>query len=478
MGLGVAAVMMPSCRPGLQRPNFVFFLIDDLGWIDTGVYGSSFHETPNIDALAASGMRFTDAYAASPVCSPTRASIMTGQHPARLHITDWIGGSQRGMLLPAEYEHQLPLEAVTLAEVLGQAGYVSAFIGKWHLGDEPYLPEQQGFAINIGGHGAGQPASYFYPYRGAEGGSARWDVPGLDGGSEGEYLTDRLTDEALRFLEDRASGPFLLYLSHYAVHTPIQAKEDLIDRYRTKLVSRPPHEGPVTIEEHGWAFAHQVQDNPAYAGMIHSVDESVGRILHKLEELGIEHNTIVIFMSDNGGLSTLATSGNAPTANVPLRAGKGWLYEGGIRAPLMFRWPGVVDPGSVCFEPVMSTDFFPTMLEMAGLAQRPDLHLDGRSLIPLLTRTSVLQRDELYWHFPHYHGSGNRPSGAIRAGNYKLIEWFEDDAVELYDLKGDLGEATDLAERMPELAAELRARLGAWREAVGANMPRPDLESQ
>jgi len=457
-------------------PNFVFFLVDDLGWVDTGAYGSTFHETPNIDALAASGMRFTNAYAASPVCSPTRASILTGRHPARLHITDWIGGNQRGILLPAEYEQQLPLEAVTLAEVLGQAGYVSAFIGKWHLGDDPYLPERQGFALNIGGHGAGQPATYFYPYRSRDGRSARWDVPGLEGGTEGEYLTDRLTDEAIGFLEDRGTEPFLLYLSHYAVHTPIESKEYPTARYQAKLAARPPREGPVTVEEHGWAVTRLVQDNPAYAGMIQSVDEGVGHILRKLEELGIADDTIVIFMSDNGGLSTLAGSPNAPTANVPLRAGKGWLYEGGIREPLIVRWPGKVEQGSICSAPVTSTDFFPTMLEMAGIAQRPDLHLDGESLVPLLRQDGTLDRDELYWHFPHYHGSGNRPSGAIRAGDHKLIEWFEDGAVELYNLRDDLGETTDLGEQMPELADELRARLHAWRERVGANMPRPERE--
>jgi arylsulfatase A-like enzyme len=370
------------------------------------------------------------------------------------------------------------MEAVTLPEVLGQAGYVSAFIGKWHLGDEPYLPEQQGFALNIGGHGAGQPATYFYPYRGRDGRSTRWDVPGLEGGTAGEYLTDRLTDEAIGFLEDRGDEPFLLYLAHYAVHTPIESKEDLTAHYHAKLTAQPPHEGPETVEEHEWAFTRQIQDNPAYAGMIQSVDEGVGRILQKLEDLGIADHTIVVFMSDNGGLSTLAASRNAPTANVPLRAGKGWLYEGGIREPLIVRWPGIVDPGSICSEPVTSMDFFPTMLEMAGLSLRPDLHIDGESLTPLLRQSGTLGRDELYWHFPHYHGSGNRPSGAIRVRDHKLIEWFEDGAVELYDLSSDLGETVDLSERMPESARELRAKLHAWREAVAANMPRTDPESR
>jgi arylsulfatase A-like enzyme len=478
VGAATAAMMFPSCRPVRRPPNFVFLLIDDLGWVDTGTYGSTFYETPNVDALASSGMRFTAAYAASPVCSPTRASILTGQHPARLDITDWIGGSQRGMLLPAEYAHQLPLAAVTIAEALGQAGYVSGFVGKWHLGDDPYLPQQQGFALNVAGHGAGQPASYFYPYRDRDGRSTRWDVPDLAGGSDGEYLTDRLTDEALRFLEARQNDPFLLYLAHYAVHTPIESKQELTERYRAKLESLPPLASPAVVEEHGRAFTRQVQDNPAYAGMIQSVDESVGRVLEKLDDLGIADDTIVIFMSDNGGLSTLAGTHNAPTTNVPLRAGKGWLYEGGIREPLLVRWPGIVEQGSVCSVPVTSSDFFPTMLEMAGLPLQPGLHRDGVSLVPLLSQRGVLDRDALYWHFPHYHGSGSRPSGAVRVGDYKLIEWFEDGAVELYDLATDLGETTDLSERMPEWAAALKARLTAWREEVGANMTRPNTESQ
>lgn len=463
-----------SCRPARDRPNFVFILIDDLGWMDTGVYGSTFYETPHIDALAAAGMRFTDAYAASPVCSPTRASIITGQYPARLHITDWIGGSQRGLLLPAEYEHQLPLDAVTIAELLSQAGYASGFFGKWHLGDDPYLPENQGFSINVGGHGAGQPATYFYPYKAPEGRSSRWDVPDLEGGIAGEYLTDRLTDEALRFMDAHRAEPFLLYLSHYAVHTPIESKVELAERYREKLALLPPHIGDSVVTEHRRAFTRLLQNNPVYAGMIQSVDQSVGRILERLDDLDIADRTVVIFMSDNGGLSTLAGSRNAPTANVPLRAGKGWLYEGGIREPLVVRWPGVVEEGSVCTTPVISTDFVPTMLEIAGLPLRPDLHSDGMSLVPLLTKRGRLDRDTLYWHFPHYHGSGNRPSGAIRAGDYKLIEWFEDGAVELYDLRRDIGETTDLSQQMPQLSQKLATRLRTWREAIGANMPRPD----
>ena len=483
LGFGVTAATLPGvtgCARAERRqpPNFVFFLIDDLGWVDTGVYGSSFYETPNIDRLAGEGMRFTDAYAASSVCSPTRASIMTGKHPARLNITDWIGGSQSGELLPAEYEHQLPHEEVTIAEILREEGYATGFFGKWHLGDTPFLPESQGFDLNIGGTAAGQPASYFYPYKASEGRSDRWDVPHLDDGSEGEYLTDRLTDEAVEFLEAQHDRPFLLYLSHYAVHTPIQSKDDLTEKYRDKAESLPTPDGPDFFAEHNRAYVKQFQDHPAYAGMVQSVDESVGRVLQKLEDLGITSNTVVIFMSDNGGLSTIANSRNAPTANVPLRAGKGWLYEGGIREPLIVRWPGEVAAGSVCSEPVISTDFFPTMLEMAGLAHMPDLHRDGSSIVPLLKENGELDREAIFWHFPHYHGSGNRPSGAIRAGDLKLLEWFEDGKVELYNLRDDLAETRDLSERYPEEVTELLGRLHEWRQQVDAKMPRPKPEQQ
>jgi arylsulfatase A-like enzyme len=466
-----------SSGRGRRRPNFVFFLIDDLGWRDLGAFGSTFHLTPNLDALARSGMLFTQAYAASPVCSPTRASIMTGRHPARLDITDWIGGSQRGDLLAAEYVDHLPPEEVTLAEVLEGEGYATGYFGKWHLGDSPHYPESQGFQKNVGGTGAGQPASYFYPYKAPEGGSPYWDVPGLEGGEEGEYLTDRLTDEALSFIDQYREDPFLLYLSHYAVHTPIQSKEELTERYAARRDSLGPGEAPAREEEHGRSTTRLVQDHPSYAGMVHSVDESVGRILQRLDELGISDNTVVIFMSDNGGLSTLAGQNVGPTANVPLRAGKGWLYEGGVRVPMIIRWPGRVEAGTVCPVPVQSTDFFPTMLEMAGITPESNGPLDGASLVPLLTASGGLQREALFWHFPHYHGSGNRPSGAVRQGRWKLVEWFEDRSVELYDLETDLQERVDLSDTEPEKVQELLSMLSSWRDEVGANMPRRDSGS-
>ncbi len=484
LAAGTAAVTLPgfmgsltgcSRRPG-RRPNFVFFLIDDMGWTDAGCYGSTLYETLHIDRLAADGMRFTDAYAACPVCSPTRASIMTGRYPARLNITDWIGGRQRGLMLPAEYEHALPLEEVTIAEALHEAGYSTGFFGKWHLGDEErFHPEHQGFDTNVAGHGAGHPASYWYPYERGGDGNTYWDVPDLENGREGEYLTDRLTDEALAWLDTNAGDPFLLYLAHYAVHTPIQGKPDLTARYEDKLAGMAPPEGPLSRRQKEWGgVTRLVQDNPEYAAMVSSVDESVGRVMAKLDQLGVSQDTIVIFMSDNGGLTTFANSPGAPTAVLPLRAGKGWLYEGGIREPMIVRWPGVVEPGSVCPEVVTSTDFYPTMLAMAGLESRPAQHLDGLDLTPLLRGSGSPGREAVYWHFPHYHGSGMRPAGAVRAGEWKLIEWYEDRRIELYNLRDDIGEEHDLAAAEPQKAAELKAMLEAWRRATDARMPRHD----
>ncbi len=456
-----------------EKPNFVFFLIDDLGWKDLGCYGSTFYETPNIDKLAAEGMKFTDAYAACPVCSPTRASILSGKYPARLNITNWIGGRQKRKLLPPEYVHQLPLEEITMAEVLKETGYATGFIGKWHLGEKPYFPENQGFDVNIGGHGAGHPASYFYPYKSKNERRPQWNVPGLDGGKEGEYLTDRLTDESLKFLDNNKDKPFLLYLSHYAVHTPVQSKKELTDKYREKVSNLPDSGGKEQLKER-LSYTKLIQDNPAYAGMVQSTDESIGRVMNKLDELGLSENTIVIFMSDNGGLSTISKRDGYPTANLPLRAGKGWLYEGGIREPMIIKWPGVVKPGSVCNDVVTSTDFYPTMLEMAGRKQMPEQHVDGISMVPLLKQEGTVNRDAVYWHFPHYHGSGNRPSGAVRAGDYKLIEWYEDSRVELYNLKEDIGELNDLSQQIPEKVEELKRKLDKWRKETNAKMPVPN----
>lgn len=462
-----AACALWDARP----PNIVVFLIDDLGWTDTGVYGSTFYETPNIDRLAAEGARFTQFYTASPVCSPTRASIMTGKHPARLNITNWIGGEQSGPLLQAEYERQLPLREVTIGEAFKEAGYATGYIGKWHLGAEGYLPDAQGFDTIIAVNHAGQPGSYFYPYV-----NDRWpitNVPGLEDGTEGEYLTDRLTDEALEFLDRQGAEPFLLVFSHYAVHTPLEAKSALTAKYTTRAAALPATDAAPMLPEGERAITKQRQDHPVYAGMVQSTDESVGRVLEKLDALDLTSRTAVVFVSDNGGLSTLPPGRtHMPTSNLPLRAGKGWLYEGGIRAPLIIRWPGAVDGGGIIEQPVTSMDLYPTLLEIAGLSRRSEQHQDGWSLVPLLRGTGTLDRDALYWHFPHYHGSGNVPSGAIRLGDYKLIEWFEDGSIELYDLRSDVGETSDLAAEMPEKVEQMRNLLDDWRQRVDARMPR------
>ncbi|MHC4725793.1 MAG: sulfatase [Planctomycetota bacterium] len=475
IGIGAAALAVPGCAGNKSQTaskpkkklNFVFFLIDDLGWTDLGCYGSKFYETPNIDRLASEGMRFTEAYAACPVCSPTRGSIMAGKYPARLGITQWIGGSQK----PTEYADRLELEEVTIAEVLKGQGYATGFVGKWHLSPRTadiradFYPDKQGFDVNIGGDWSGAPPTYFYPYKKKN--RVLETMP--PGGEEGEYLTDRLTDESLKFIEANKNRPFLLYLSHYAVHTPIESKQVLTDKYKAKAEKLPESEGSHSLNVYGRYKTRLVQDNPAYAGMVQSVDESIGQVMKKLEELGVADNTAVIFMSDNGGLSTVPREG--PTANLPLRAGKGWLYEGGIREPMFIKWPGVVKAGSICDEPVTSTDFYPTMLEMVGLGLMPEQHIDGVSMVPLLKNKGKLKRKAIYWHYPHYHGSGNRPSGAVRAGDYKLIEWYEDNSVELYNLKSDIGEKNDLANEMPDKAAELQGMLAKWRKQMKAKMP-------
>jgi arylsulfatase A-like enzyme len=463
LSIGLAAI---AARPALAepaeptKPNIVFILIDDMGWKDLGCYGSTFYETPNCDKLAAQGMRFTNAYAACPVCSPTRASILTGKYPARLHLTDWLPGRAdmaSQMLLRPKINHFLPLEETTLADALKPLGYTSASIGKWHLGGAPYFPEKHGFDLNIGGNERGSPPSYFYPYKNKNG----IGVPGLDGGKEGEYLTDRLTDEAEKFIEMNKDRPFFLYFAHYAVHIPLQAKKDVIDKYRAK------------------AKPDDAQNNPIYAAMVESVDDSVGRVLKKLDDLMIADRTIVFFMSDNGGLSVKEGPDTPSTSNAPLRAGKGYLYEGGVREPMMVRWPGVVKPGGVCDTPVSSIDFYPTILEMAGAKIDSKRVVDGVSLVPLLRQSGGLTRDALYWHYPHYSNQGGKPGAAVRLGDFKLIEFYEDGRLELYHLKDDIGEERDLADKMPEKVKGLHKMLQDWRTAVDAQMmsPNPDYKA-
>lgn len=432
-----------------SNPNFVFLFMDDLGWADLGCYGNEFHETSNIDRLAREGMKFTDAYAACPVCSPTRASTLTGKYPARLDITDWIPGRKpqpSEKLIAPRFSQQLPLEEVTLAEALGRAGYISASIGKWHLGDESYYPEKQGFALNFLGSAMGYTRSYFCQPEEVEAGECQ----------EGEYLTDRLTDEALKFIQKNRGKPFFLYLPHYAVHTPIEGKKDKVEKYQANFKRLG------------------IKANSEYAAMVESSDDSVGRIMRKLNELKLDERTVVIFTSDNGGLRYEQKSTQAVTSNAPLRAGKGHLYEGGIREPLIVRWPGAIKPGSTCDLPVTSTDFFPTMLEIAGITRRPGEGLDGESLVPLLKRTGGLKRRAIYWHYPHYSNQGGEPGGAIRYGDHKLIEFYEDQRLELYDLRRDLGERKNLAATMPRKAATLRSMLDDWRKSVGAKMPTPN----
>jgi arylsulfatase A len=449
-GMALASGLFTSSYAAEPKPpNIVFFLIDDLGWADVGCFGSKYYQTPNIDRLAAQGMRFTDAYAACAVCSPTRASIMTGKYPARLHLTDWIPGSgdapTNALRIP-DWRKFLPLEEVTIAETLKPAGYVSASIGKWHLGEPRYYPEHQGFDLNVAGGDIGHPASYFWPYEGKT-----HTVPGLKaGGHEGEYLTDRLTDAAERFIEQNKDRPFFLYFPHYAVHRPLEAKPPVLAKYKARK-------------------SHGGQTNAVYAAMVESVDDSVGRIMRKLDALGIAGNTVVVFMSDNGGLWPQSTS------NAPLRAGKGYPYEGGIREPLLIKWPGVTQPGTTCSVPVSSIDFFPTLLEIAGAKLLGPV--DGRSMVPLLKRSGSLKREALFWHYPHYWSNSRvQPYGVVRAGDWKLIEWYEGMRAELYNLKDDLSETRDLAKEKPEKAAELRAMLHHWRQSVDAQMPTPNPE--
>lgn len=457
------AAFLTHPAPAAERmPNIVFILTDDLGWADLGCYGSTFYDTPNLDKLAKTGMRFTDAYAACNVCSPTRASIMTGKYPARLRITDWLPGKPDGprqKLNRPVIQQFLPLTEVTFAEALKEAGYQTAFFGKWHLGDEPkYFPDHQGFDVNVGGCGRGHPPSYFSPY----------DIPTLKDGPKGEYLNDRLTDETIAYMEKAKDKPFLVYLAHYAVHTPLQAKPEAIEKYKEKA-AKLKAQGPVFGTEHD-KKVRLIQSNPIYGAMVASLDESVGRVLEKITELGLDRETIVIFTSDNGGLSI---NEGTPTSNLPLRAGKGWAYEGGVREPLIVRWPGVTKPDSTSGGQVISTDYYPTLLEMVGLPPRPQQHLDGVSIVPLLKGGTLPERP-LFWHYPHYANQGGSPNGVVRLGDFKLIEWYEDMSTELYDLKSDVSEHTDLSARFPEKSAELTKLLHDWRKSVDAQMPTPN----
>lgn len=450
-----------------KQPNVIFLLADDLGQRDLGCYGSTFYETPNLDRLANEGARFTDAYAACPVCSPTRASLMTGQWPQRVEITDYIGAPMKPeswkrntRRLPAPYADRLSLESPTLAKAMKEAGYATFFAGKWHLGPEGFWPENQGFDINMGGTDKGGPYGgnkYFSPY----------GNPRLTDGPAREHLPDRLASETNKFIEANKTQPFFAYLAFYSVHTPLMAREDLRKKYEEKRQRlRLPEQ---------WGREHErdvrlVQDHAVYAGMVEAMDQAVGKIMAKLDELGLSDNTLIIFTSDNGGLST---SEGSPTSNLPLRGGKGWMYEGGIREPFLVRWPAIVKPGSVVKTPISSPDIFPTLLEAANAKPQSDQILDGSSLMGVFKGGDLPER-ALFWHYPHYGNQGGAPSAAIRRGDFKLIEWMEDDHVELFNVVTDLGERNDLVNEKPELVSKLRAELHMMQKQVGAKFPIPN----
>ncbi|HTS62160.1 MAG TPA: sulfatase [Candidatus Acidoferrales bacterium] len=430
------------------RPNIIFLLLDDLGWRDFGCFGSPFYETPHLDKLASEGVRFTNAYAACPVCSPTRASILTGKYPARLHLTDWIPGRRQwpsAKLLTPAFEQQLPLRETTIAEALKPLGYRTASIGKWHLGGDGFLPTNQGFDLNVAGTERGSPQSYFGPF----------DLPNLKGGTRDDYLTEKLSDAADRFIEDSAGkAPFFLYLPEFAVHIPLQARPSAVEKYRRKNKG-----GPLP--------------NPVYSAMVESADQALRRLRLTLDRLKIAQDTILFVFSDNGGLRYEGSSKDPVTDNSPLRAGKGHLFEGGIREPLLVNWPGVTMSGRVVETPVSSIDIFPTILEMAGARFRSG-EVDGLSLAPLLRGSGEPKRDALFWHYPHYSNQGGTPAGAVRVGDWKLIEFFEDGRQELFNLSQDIGERRNLALREPRVRARLYERLKGWRGSVGAAMPRPN----
>ncbi|MDA7640099.1 sulfatase [Opitutaceae bacterium] len=437
--------------------NVVFFLIDDLGWKDIGASGSNYYKTPHIDQLAKEGMRFTNGYAACNVCSPTRAAIMAGKYPARLLLTQWLPSgrwdAKKNKLQEARYLSNLPLEEFTVAEALREGGYKTAFMGKWHLGPLPYYyPEHQGFDINVAGRDYGAPGSYWYPFEGS------WRIPTTDlkvfkespiEGKEGDYLTDRLMEEGDKFIRENSEKPFFLMMSLYAVHSPLQGKPEKVARYE-----KVPKE--------------QRQGDPRYAAMVETVDDGVGRLMTALREMEIEESTLVIFTSDNGGMSKA-------TDNSPLRANKGSNYEGGLRVPVIVKWPGVTEPGSISDEPVISTDFYPTILGATGLPKRPLQHVDGVDLSSVLKGRSRIDRPSLFWHYPHYNQHPeNFPATVIRKGHWKLIEILDTGELELYNLALDVGEQNNLADAHSGLTQSLLAEMRAWREEVNADPMRPN----
>jgi len=469
LAVGTSLARSVLAGAAAKRPaNFVIILVDDLGWMDLSCQGSRYFETPHIDRLAAQGMRFTNGYAACAVCSPTRAAVQTGRYPARLGVTDWIRARFQGGEIPADGKNPtqyvggpnqallcppnalfMELDELTLAEALKPAGYVSCHVGKWHLGQQGQFPEKQGYDENHGGCDLGQPPGYFDPYESKQ---KYYSIPNLPPRKKGEYLTDREADEAVAFIRANKDRPFLLNMCHYCVHTPLQAKQDVIAKYQAK---------PKTN-----------QKNAVYAAMVESVDDAVGKIMAALDELGLAERTVVIFTSDNGGLL-------GSTDNAPLRSGKGFPYEGGIRVPLVVRWPGVVEAGSTCDVPAISVDLFPTLLQIAGRVPSgwlpEDRPIDGVSLLPVLKQTGGLKRDALYWHFPHYRVPCG-PYSIVRSSDWKLIKWYQGNQFELFNLADDLSEAKDLAGKMPEKVRQLDGQLTAWLTSTGAKLPKPNPE--
>jgi arylsulfatase A-like enzyme len=440
-----------------QPPNIVLIMADDLGWTDLSVYGSSYYQTPNIDTLASQGVRFTNAYACSN-CAPTRAALMSGRYSPRTGIYT-VESGDRGLdkfrkMVAADNKTELALSEVTIAELLKSRGYRTAHMGKWHLGGGEHLPTRQGFDVNVAGDEKGNPGrnGYFSPYQ----------VTNISDGPEGEYLTDRLSTEAVSFIRDSKDDPFFLYMCYYTVHTPILGRPDLVEKWKQRKPTG-------------------TQNNAEYAAMINSLDDGVGRITAELDKLGLADNTVVIFYSDNGGVGGYRRAGvdsMEVTDNAPLRGGKGMLYEGGVRVPLIVRYPGVTKAGTTCDTPVINVDFLPTLGEIAGASLPTDRELDGRSFAALLRGEQVADRS-LYWHFPGYLQGNEKvgawrttPAGAIRAGDFKLIEFFETGTIELYNLREDISEQHDLAKTNPAQAGKLHQQLRAWRAAVSAPMPR------
>jgi arylsulfatase A-like enzyme len=478
LGACLAILLMSSCKQKEEKkPNVLFFLVDDLGWMDVGYNGSKFYETPYIDQLAKEGVRFNNAYATHPRCVPSRYSLVTGKYPARAQMPGPGEGKLKvhgGVKVRPGDEGKLKADEHTIASALKTTGYATFFAGKWHLASSGTLPEHVGFDVNIAGGHAGSPISFFYPYNEGPQSGEKEPIEGLDEGEEGEYLTDRITDETINWLKNHVQSnpdqPFLAYISHYAVHEPLQAKKEHVDMFKEKLKTMK-YEGEPFIEE-GTGTTKMHQDDPVYAGMIYSMDESLGNITKALEELGELDNTIIIFFSDNGGLSNRGfRPRRVATSNYPLRAGKGHLYEGGVREPMIVKWPGVTKANIASEAIVTGTDFFPTILEMTGTPLLPEAHVDGESFVWALTgKENPNNERSIFWHSPvdRPHATGDSNSTSLRKGKYKLVEFYDIDKVELYDLENDLEEQIDLSDSLPEIKEALLKEIYDWRVDINA----------